>query len=156
KLCMDRMIKVHLELGGKDPFVVCEDADLDVASKAVAWAAFLNTGQVCTSTERVYVHKSVYPEFLDKLTAFTKSVKVGSGLDADTDIGPMIGGPYRKRVDAQVREAVKAGARLLTGGKPPERLKKGFFYEPTVLTDVDRGMRVMREETFGPVCPVST
>jgi len=155
KICMDRMIKVHLELGGKDPFVVAEDADLDVAAKAVAWAAFLNTGQVCTSTERVYVQKTVYPEFLDRLTAFTKTLTLGPGLDPETDIGPMIGDAYRARVDAQVQEAIKAGATLVTGGRKPERFKKGWYYEPTVLTDVDRKMRVMREETFGPVCPVT-
>src|SRR3972149_2793767 len=73
KLCMDQMKKVHLELGGKDPFVVCEDADLEGAAKAVAWAAFLNPGQVCTSTERVYVQSAVFPEFVDRLTAFTKT-----------------------------------------------------------------------------------
>lgn len=155
KICMERMIKVHLELGGKDPFVVAEDADLDVAAKAVAWAAFLNTGQVCTSTERVYVQKNVYPEFLDRLTAFTKSLKLGPGLDPDTDIGPMIASDYRARVDAQVQEALKAGATLVTGGKAPEKMKKGWFYEPTVLTGVNSRMRVMRDETFGPVCPVA-
>jgi acyl-CoA reductase-like NAD-dependent aldehyde dehydrogenase len=155
KICMDRMIKVHLELGGKDPFVVAEDADLDIAAKAVAWASFLNTGQVCTSTERVYVQKTVYPEFLDKLTAFTKTLTLGPGLDPETDIGPMIGDEYRARVDAQVQDAIKAGATLVTGGRKPEKFKKGWYYEPTVLTDVDRTMRVMRDETFGPVCPVT-
>lgn len=155
KLCADQMKKVHLELGGKDPFVVCEDADLDVASKAVAWASFLNTGQVCTSAERIYVQKTIFKPFLEKLSSFTKSLVVGPGLDPRTDVGPMIGNEYRKKVEEHVLEAVRKGAKVLAGGKRPSRLKKGFFYEPTVLTGVSREMKVMKEETFGPVCPVS-
>jgi len=156
RICADMVKKAHLELGGKDPFVVAEDADLDVAARAVAWAAFLNCGQVCTSTERVYVQDSIAEEFVEKLVDFTKGLVLGPGMDPNTDIGPMIGGEYRKKVESQVADAVKRGARLLHGGKRPDHLRKGFFYEPTVLTEVAQDMTVMSEETFGPVCPIKT
>ncbi|MBI4056797.1 MAG: aldehyde dehydrogenase [Elusimicrobia bacterium] len=154
KICAEQVKKVHLELGGKDAFVVCEDSDLDVAAKAVAWASFLNTGQVCTSAERIYVAEPIAKEFIGKIVSFTKSLKVGSGMDPETDIGPMIGEPYRKKVEAHVQEAVKRGAKILAGGRKPPHLSKGFFYEPTVLTGVDHDMTVMKDETFGPVCPI--
>ena len=153
-VCAEQVKKCHLELGGKDAFVVCEDSDLDVAVKAVAWASFLNTGQVCTSAERVYVQKDVYKPFLERLKAFTESLRVGDGFDPSTDVGPMIGGSYREKVEAHVQDALRRGAKLVAGGKRPAGLKKGFFYEPTVLADVDHKMTVMRDETFGPVCPV--
>ncbi len=155
KICAERVKKCHLELGGKDAFIVCEDADLDVAAKAVAWASFLNTGQVCTSAERIYVQKGVAKGFIDRLESFTRTLRVGPGLDPKTDVGPMIGPSYRNRVHSHVQDALRRGARLLAGGRKPSRLKKGFFYEPTILTRVDRSMRVMTDETFGPVCPVS-
>lgn len=153
-ICADMVKKAHLELGGKDAFVVCEDSDMDVAVKAVAWAAFLNTGQVCTSAERVYVHKDIYKPFLERLKGFTESLVIGDGFDASTDVGPMIGAPYRAKVEQHVQDAVKKGAKLLAGGKRPKQLKQGYFYEPTILADVDQRMTVMRDETFGPVCPV--
>ena len=154
RTCADLVKKCHLELGGKDPFVIAEDSDITIAARAVAWAAFLNTGQVCTSSERIYVHKSIAEEFIEELTDFSKSLVVGSGMNPDTDIGPMIGAENRKKVESQVAEAVKRGARVLCGGKRPSHLKKGYFYEPTILTDVSQSMQVMRDETFGPVCPV--
>jgi len=153
-VCAGMVKKTHLELGGKDAFVVCEDSDLGVAVKAVAWAAFLNAGQVCTSTERVYVHRSIHREFLERLQAFTESLQVGDGMDPQTDVGPLIGGKYRKKVEEHVAQALRRGAELVCGGRRPAKLKKGFFYEPTVLCGVDHDMKVMREETFGPVCPV--
>ncbi len=154
KICADMVKKTHLELGGKDAFVVCEDSDLEIAVKAVAWASFLNTGQVCTSAERVYVQEGLYKPFLERLKAFTESLNVGDGFDPRTDVGPMIGAPYRRKVEEHVEEALKRGARLLAGGKRPEGLARGYFYEPTVLADVNHSMTVMRDETFGPVCPV--
>jgi acyl-CoA reductase-like NAD-dependent aldehyde dehydrogenase len=154
KICADMVKKCHLELGGKDAFVVCEDSDLDVAVKAVAWASFLNTGQVCTSAERVYVQKDVFKPFVDRLKAFTEGLQVGDGFDPSTDVGPMIGGQYRAKVEGHVQDALKRGAKLVAGGKRPKHLKTGYFYEPTVLIDVDHKMSVMRDETFGPVCPV--
>ncbi len=156
KICAEAVKKCHLELGGKDAFVVCEDADLDVAAKAVAWASFLNAGQVCTSAERVYVHESVAKPFTDRLVGFTKSLRVGPGMNPETDVGPMIGASYRRKVDAHVQEAVRRGAKLLAGGRKPSHLSKGYFYEPTVLANVEHSMSVMRDETFGPVCPVKS
>lgn len=153
-ICADQVKKAHLELGGKDAFVVCEDSDLDVAVKAVAWASFLNTGQVCTSAERVYVHKDIYKPFVERLKAFTESLNVGDGFEPSTDVGPMIGAPYRAKVEEHVQDALKKGAKLVAGGKRPRHLKAGWFYEPTVLADVSHKMSVMRDETFGPVCPV--
>jgi betaine-aldehyde dehydrogenase len=152
--CAKMVKKTHLELGGKDAFVVCEDSDLTVAVKAVAWAAFLNTGQVCTSTERVYVHRSIYREFLDRLKAFTESLRIGDGMDPNTDVGPLIGSSYRDKVEDHLADALKRGAKLVCGGRRPAKLRKGFFYEPTVLSGVDHDMKVMREETFGPFAPV--
>ncbi len=151
-LCAASVKKSHLELGGKDAFVVCEDSDLDVAARAVAWASFLNAGQVCTSAERIYVQKDVYKPFLERLADFTRSLVVGDGRDPDTDVGPMIGAAYRKKVESHVQQALAKGARLLAGGGRPDR--RGYFYKPTVLADVDPSMTVMRDETFGPVCPV--
>jgi len=147
--------KVHLELGGKDPFVVCEDADLEVAVPGVAWAALLNTGQVCTSTERVYVQSSIFEEFTSRMVEYAQSLRLGPGIDPTTDIGPMARAPYRAQVEAQVEDAVARGARLLTGGRHPPQFSRGFYYEPTVLVDVKPDMKIMREETFGPVIPIT-
>jgi len=151
-ICADMVKKAHLELGGKDAFVVCEDSDLDIAVRAVAWASFLNTGQVCTSAERIYVQKDIYKPFVERLAAFAEDLVVGDGMDPNTDVGPMIGAPYREKVDAHVKDAIKKGAKLVAGGKKPS--SPGWFYTPTVLADVDHSMSVMRDETFGPVCPV--
>lgn len=156
RLAAERFKKVSLELGSKDPFIVCEDADIEIAAKAVAWASFLNCGQVCTSTERVYVHQDIARPFIDALVDFTRTLRIGNGLEATTDIGPMARGHYRDKVEAQVAAAQASGARVLTGGKRPDRMSRGFFYEPTVLVDVAHDMRIMREETFGPVAPVMT
>jgi len=147
--------KVHLELGGKDPFVVCEDADLGVAVPGVAWAALLNAGQVCTSTERVYVQRSIFDEFTTRMVEYVKSLRVGPGIEPTTDVGPMARAPYRAKVEAQVEDAVARGARVLAGGRRPPQLPRGFYYEPTVLVGVKPAMDIMREETFGPVIPIA-
>jgi betaine-aldehyde dehydrogenase len=154
RLAAERVKKTHLELGGKDAFIVAEDADLDVAVPGVAWAALLNSGQVCTSTERVYVHESIAKRFTDHLVDFVKTLRLGSGLDPATDIGPLIGDRYRQKVEDQVNQARHKGARVLTGGRRPPQFERGFFYEPTVLTGVDHSLTIMREETFGPTIPV--
>jgi betaine-aldehyde dehydrogenase len=155
-LALDSMKKLHLELGGKDAFIVAEDADLDVAVPGVAWAALLNTGQVCTSTERVYVHERIAPAFIERITAYARGLRLGHGLAPKTDIGPMIGERYRAKVEAHVAEAQALGALVLTGGKRPASQPRGFFYEPTVLVNVNHSMRIMREETFGPTIPIMT
>lgn len=154
RLCAERFKKVTLELGGKDPFVVCEDSDVEVAAKAVAWAAFLNAGQVCTSSERIYVQRAIADRFLEALVNFTGTLRLGPGIESSTDIGPLARDRYRRKVEEQIEEAGKMGAVVLTGGKRPAGFQKGYFYEPTVLINVSHSMKVMREETFGPVAPV--
>ncbi len=156
RLAAEQIKKLHLELGGKDAFIVAEDANLDVAVPGVAWAALLNAGQVCTSTERVYVHESIASAFIERMVDYTKSLRLGPGLDPATDIGPMVGATYRARVEDHVEEARSQGARILTGGRRPPALARGYFYEPTVLTNVNHSMRIMREETFGPTIPIMT
>jgi betaine-aldehyde dehydrogenase len=148
------MKKLHLELGGKDAFIVAEDADLDVAVPGVAWAALLNNGQVCTSTERIYVHDSLYNEFTGLIAEYVDGLVLGDPLDPTTDLGPMARDGYRAKVERQVADAVERGARVLTGGRRPPDLPMGCFYEPTVLVEVDREMDIMCEETFGPVLPI--
>lgn len=156
RLAAPLMKKLHLELGGKDAFLVAEDADLDVAVPAVAWASLLNNGQVCTSTERIYVHKSLYNEFAGLLAEYVEGLVLGDPLDPATDLGPLAREPYRARVEHQVADAVRRGARVLTGGRRPPHLPRGYFYEPTVLVQVHRDMEVMAQETFGPVLPIAT
>jgi acyl-CoA reductase-like NAD-dependent aldehyde dehydrogenase len=151
-LCAEATKPSHLELGGKDPAIVFDDADPAVAAEAVAWASFLNAGQVCTSTERVYVHESIYDEFLDEVVTVTESIRVGDPFDELTQVGPMRSEGRRRKVIGEIEAAVSAGARVLAGGSPMEG--RGFFMEPTVLADTDHEMGVMREETFGPVLPV--
>ncbi len=152
----DQMKKLHLELGGKDAFIVAEDADLDVAVPGVAWAALLNAGQVCTSTERVYVHESIAPAFIERIADYAHSLRLGPGIEPTTDVGPMIGATYRAKVEAHVAEAVEQGARVVTGGRRPASQPRGYFYEPTVLVGVNHSLRIMREETFGPTIPIMT
>ena len=156
RIAADQIKKLHLELGGKDAFIVAEDADLAIAVPGVAWAALLNTGQVCTSTERVYVHESIAPRFIERIVEYARGLRLGSGMNPETDVGPMIGAPYRAKVEAHVEDARAHGARILTGGQRPASQPRGFFYEPTVLAGVDHSMRIMREETFGPTIPIMT
>jgi betaine-aldehyde dehydrogenase len=153
-LAAPMMKKLHLELGGKDPFVIAEDAAPELAARALAYAALTNAGQVCTATERVYVPKSHAAQFTEALIAHVKGLKLGPGIEPTTDIGPMIGARYREKVDMHVKEAVSQGATVLAGGKRPDKLSRGYFYEPTVITNVNHSMRIMREETFGPAIPL--
>jgi acyl-CoA reductase-like NAD-dependent aldehyde dehydrogenase len=147
----ETLTPVLLELGGKDPMIVCEDADLDRAASGAVWGAFLNSGQTCMAVERVYVHEKVYDRFVDLVVGKTQHVRQGVG--AGHDIGSMSFGPQVETVERHVADAVARGARLLTGGRRvPDR--PGLWYEPTVLVDVDHSMEVMRDETFGPVLPV--
>jgi acyl-CoA reductase-like NAD-dependent aldehyde dehydrogenase len=156
RVAVEQMKKLHLELGGKDAFIVAEDADLDVAVPGVAWAALLNCGQVCTSTERVYVQEHIAPAFIERITEYARGLRLGHGLEPQTDLGPMVGAKYRAKVEEHVAEARAAGARVLTGGQRPPQHPRGYFYEPTVLVNVHHGMRIMREETFGPTIPIMT
>jgi betaine-aldehyde dehydrogenase len=152
--CAQQLKRCHLELGGNDPFIVDEGVDLEVAVKGAAWACYLNMGQVCTSAERFYVLDSVFDEFADRLAAFTKTLRIGDPLGPDVDLGPMVNAVQREKVEKKVAEAVAAGARLIAGGKRPERFDKGFYYQPTALVDVRPEMALLNEETFGPVAPL--
>jgi succinate-semialdehyde dehydrogenase/glutarate-semialdehyde dehydrogenase len=143
---------VVLELGGKDPAVVCRDADIERSAAGIVWGAFLNAGQTCASVERVYVEEAVADRFVERVLAETTALRVGDPLDPATDIGPLTLLRQRQVVEEQVADAVARGGRVLVGGKRPDR--PGFFYPPTVLVNVDHSMRVMREETFGPVLPI--
>lgn len=149
----ERLLPVVLELGGKDPMLVLDDADVDVASSGAVWGAFMNAGQTCLSVERSYVHRSRYDEFLRACVEKTKKLRVGHGLDQETDVGPMIHERQLRIVESHVEDAVARGARVLAGGSRLPELGKNF-YKPTVLADVTHEMRIMREETFGPVLPV--
>ena len=148
-----RLLPVVLELGGKDPMIVLEDADLEVATSAAVWGAFMNAGQTCLSVERCYVHESIYQKFLERCVEKTAKLRLGHGSDAKADIGPMIHQRQLQIVEGHVLDAISRGARLLAGGKPLPELGPNFF-APTILADVDHSMNVMREETFGPVLPV--
>jgi len=152
--CAEQLKKCHLELGGNDPFIVDEGVDLDVAAKGAAWACFLNMGQVCTSAERFFVVGKVFDEFVDRFVAYTKSLRIGDPLGPDVDLGPMISATQRDKVEKKIAQATASGARVVVGGKRPERFIKGYFYEPTALVDVKLDMALMREETFGPVAPL--
>jgi acyl-CoA reductase-like NAD-dependent aldehyde dehydrogenase len=150
----EQIKKVHLELGGKDAFIVCDDVDLEVAARGAVWAAYLNSGQVCTSAERFYVLPQVYDDFVDAFVSETKKLNIGDPMNDDTDIGPMVRGIQRDKVEAQVRAATQAGAKLLQGGDRAG-FDRGFFLSPVVLVDVDETMDVMAKETFGPVAPIA-
>jgi len=149
----ERLLPVVLELGGKDPMLVLDDADLDVASSAAVWGAFVNAGQTCLSVERCYVHRGVYEAFLKACVDKTKKLRVGHGLGRETDVGPLIRERQLRIVESQVEDAVARGARVLAGGSRFPEMGANF-YHPTVLAGVTHDMRVMREETFGPVLPV--
>jgi acyl-CoA reductase-like NAD-dependent aldehyde dehydrogenase len=150
--CAARGAKAVLELGGKDPMIV--DAGVDPAAAATQAAAgcFANAGQICTSVERVYVHRDVADAFVDELVSRAKAMRLGPGTEPGTDMGPMVDAGQRAVADDHVRQAVDAGAELRCGGSPVEG--PGAFYPPTVLTGVAPGMAVVEEETFGPVAAV--
>ncbi len=144
--------KTVLELGGSDPFIVCGDADLDQAAKGAIVGRFINNGQSCIAAKRFIVVDTVADEFLAKLEEKVRGLKVGDPLDAATDIGPLYAQSQRDEIEKQVKDALAKGAKLLAGGK---RVKgPGWFFEPTLLGNVTTKMKVMNQETFGPVLPV--
>ena len=149
-----QMKSLHLELGGKDPMVIGPDVDISTAVSGLAYSALLNAGQVCTSTERVYVHESIFDQFAEALTDFVKKLRLGNPMDKSTDIGPMMDERFVQKVEAQIQDAVDSGAKVLTGGKRATQFDKGHFFEPTILTNVDHSMKIMSEETFGPTIPL--
>jgi len=150
--CAGTVKKVSLELGGNAPFIVFEDADLEAAVQGVMVSKYRNTGQTCVCANRLFVHTSVYDEFAARLVTAVSALRVGAGLSGSTDQGPLIDERALAKVEAHVADAVAQGARIASGGR--RHALGGNFYEPTVLLDVTPGMRVAREETFGPVAPL--
>src|SRR5271165_1568857 len=151
----ERLLPVVLELGGKDPMIVLDDADLDVASSAAVWGAFVNAGQACLSVERCYVHQRLYAPFVEACAEKARKLRVGSGMDPATEVGPMIHERQIRVVESHLEDARVRGARVLAGGTRLRELGLNFF-APTVLADVDHSLRVMREETFGPLLPIAS
>jgi acyl-CoA reductase-like NAD-dependent aldehyde dehydrogenase len=153
KRAAETLTPVSLELGGKDPMIVTRDADVERAVNATAWGGLANTGQICISIERVYVEEPIYDEFVHKLQAKVQTLRQGADGDSYTaEVGAMTSPAQVEIISEQVEEARAAGARILTGGRRKEGA--GDWYEPTLIADVDHSMKVMREETFGPVIPV--
>jgi acyl-CoA reductase-like NAD-dependent aldehyde dehydrogenase len=151
----EHLTPVVLELGGKDPMIVLEDADIPNAARGAVWGAFANSGQACASVERCYVQESVAPQFLARVLAETATLKQDVGTAADSDVGAMTSERQLQIVEDHVTDALAHGAKVVSGGKRVANTR-GFFYPPTVLTNVDHSMKIMRDETFGPVLPVMT
>jgi acyl-CoA reductase-like NAD-dependent aldehyde dehydrogenase len=153
KAAAERLIPCYLELGGKDPMIVCADANLERAANAAAYYSMNNGGQVCISVERVYVEEPVYDEFVSRVTEQVRRLRQGQpGQPGSVDVGAVTFPPQIEIVDDHVRDAVQKGARVLVGGR--RRRGDGRFFEPTVLVDVDHSMKIMTEETFGPTLPI--
>ncbi len=148
-----RLLPVVLELGGKDPMIVCHDAPFERTVKGAVWGAFANCGQVCASVERLYVVEPVAEKFISAVVDEVKRLRLGPPVGCETDIGPLINENQLNIVSDHVADAVAKGARVLAGGRRREDLG-GYFFEPTVLTGVNNTMKVMTEETFGPVLPI--
>ena len=153
-LAADNLKKVSLELGGKDPMIICDDADIEIAAQGASWGGFVNAGQVCTSIERVYVFESVIDQFTEAIIEEAKKVVLGDPMDPNTDIGPMASKTQQEKAIQKVEQAVSDGARLLTGGNVPKDFENGYFYQPTVLDKIKPNMEIVTEETFSPVLPI--
>ena len=154
KQAADNVLKTSMELGGNAPFIVCEDADLDKAVEGAMQAKMRNIGEACTAANRLIVHSSVADEFAKRMAERMEALKVGNGLEDGVDIGPLVEEKALDKVAELVDEAVSAGAHVVTGGKRVEG--DGFFYEPTVLTNIPADVAINREEIFGPVAPIYT
>jgi acyl-CoA reductase-like NAD-dependent aldehyde dehydrogenase len=151
--CAAKLIPSVLELGGKDPMIVLADADLDIASSAAVWGGFMNCGETCISVERIYVEKPVAEKFTELCVAKTKKLRLGDGAKSESEVGPMIQSRQLEKVEAQLRDAVARGARVVTGGNRRHDLGPNFL-EPSVVTNVTHEMDLMRDETFGPVIAI--
>ncbi len=148
---------MSLELGGNAPFIVCQDASIDLAINALMTAKFRNAGQACIAANRILVQRSIYDEFAMKLSErISKTLVCGDGFDPRSTLGPLINAQGLNKIISQVKESVKLGATVLTGGKPNDLCNAtgGTFYEPTVLVDMERNMTPFREESFGPIVPL--
>ena len=150
----DQVLKPAMELGGNAPLLVLEDANIDTAVQGTMLAKMRNLGEACTAANRIYVHKNIVDEFTKKLTLEMKNLKVGNGFDPDVQIGPLINENTRNKVAGFVEDAISKGAILHTGGKVPEG--KGYYYPPTVLSDVPKNSNCVHDEIFGPVAAIQT
>ena len=148
-----KLKKTVLELGGSDPFIVCEDADIDKAAIGAVKGRFINCGQSCIASKRFFVMKKIADEFIEKFIQNTEKLCIGDPLDESTDIGPLVNSQSLETIDTIVHDSIKDGAELLLGGEKVDG--KGYFYRPTILKNVRPGMRVADEETFGPVAPIT-
>jgi acyl-CoA reductase-like NAD-dependent aldehyde dehydrogenase len=144
--------KTVLELGGSDPFIVCEDADVEKASSGAIKGRFINCGQSCIASKRFIVVKKVANEFIERFVQKTEKLKVGDPFSDETDLGPLVNAGGLKKIDSQVKASIKEGAEVLTGGE--QTGKKGYFFKPTVLKNVHPKMSIAQEEVFGPVAPI--
>jgi acyl-CoA reductase-like NAD-dependent aldehyde dehydrogenase len=153
RTCAETFKPCLIEASGNDPFIVMPSAPLDKAARGAAFAAYLNCGQVCTSAERFYVHDAIHDEFVERLTVEAAKLRVGNGLE-QVDMGPMATRKQRERFEGMIAHARKQGATVKTGGGRPAKLNRGWFVEPTVLTDVTPDMEILNEEPFGPVAPI--
>jgi succinate-semialdehyde dehydrogenase/glutarate-semialdehyde dehydrogenase len=156
RLAADTVKRVTMELGGNDPMIVCEDADLQMAANGAAFGRFGNCGQNCIAAKRLYVQKSVFDKFVELFLNRVKRIRVGNGLDPQTTMGPLNNAPQRADVERLVKDALDKGAKLLTGGKRPEgpMFEKGYFYAPTALTNLPQNSLIHHEECFGPALPI--
>lgn len=154
RIASDTLKKVNLETSGIDPFIVCEDVDLDIAARGAVWARYLNAGQVCTSAKRFYVVDKIADAFVERFTALSKEVVVGDPRRPGTDMGPVISRAALDRVKDAIEGATREGARLVSGGGRPSGCERGYFIEPTVLDRVRHGSSATRTEIFGPVAAI--
>ncbi len=152
--CADQVKRLSLELGGHAPFIVFPDADPEVGAKIAVTGKFRNNGQVCIAPSRFYVHKDVEKKFTEATVEAARALKLGNGLDAGVEIGPMFEKKALQSTQELIDDARQCGARILTGGKKSDRFDKGYFFEPTVLTGVPGSAKLMTEEPFAPVMPV--
>jgi len=153
KACGEMLKPCLVEASGNDPFIVMPSAPMDVAVQGLAFAAFTNCGQVCTSAERVYVHEDVHDELVERLAEVARSLRIGNGLEA-VDMGPMCSVEDRNHYEAAVARAIEQGATAVCGARRPAGLERGFFVQPTVLTDVKPDDDLLQDEIFGPVAPI--
>ena len=156
KLCAERIIPASMELGGHSPVLVFADADVEQAAEIAARGKFRNMGQVCISASRFYVEQSAADRFITRFVEVVKGLKMGRGCQADTEVGPLANQRRLDAVEAMVADAVSKGATVSHGGRRASEFDRGFFYEPTVLCDVDPSMAVMTDEPFGPIAPITT
>jgi succinate-semialdehyde dehydrogenase/glutarate-semialdehyde dehydrogenase len=148
--------RVTLELGGSDPMIVCDDADIEEAVSAASVGRFFNCGQACLAVKRLYLFERIYDEFVSKLVTKVEKLRLGNGLEQGVIVGPLHTAAQRNEVEEQVADAVKRGGKVLAGGKRPsgDRFAKGNFYLPTVVVDVDEQSKIVQEEVFGPALPI--